>query len=326
MSTYIFRRMLQGLIILLIISFVTYGLTTLAGSPISQYTNNPRISKEDRDRIARELGVDQPMPVQYWGWLKKVATGDFGFSFTTKEPVIKIIAARLPKTLILMGAAELVIVLISLTVGVLQAVKQYSVFDNVVTGISFVGYSMPIFFIALSLILIFAVGLKDLSRQPGWGWVPYLPTGTAVWDEKNPGEWIRNMILPIASLTIIQVAGYSRYIRSAMLEVLSQDYVRTARAKGLLEKVVIVRHALKNAALPFITVVGLDIPFLLGGAIVTEQVFSWAGMGRLFVEFAGKSDYPVIMGILMLVAAAVVLFSILTDVVYTVFDPRIRLN
>ena len=326
MSTYIVRRLLQGMVILLIISFVSYGLTNLAGSPLSQYTNNPRISQEDKARIARELGVDQPMPVQYLGWLKKVVTGDFGFSFTTKEPVVKIISARLPKTLILMFASEIVIVSISLVIGVLQAVRQYSAFDNIITGVSFVGYSMPIFFIALSLILIFAVGLKDLSRQPGWGWVPYLPTGTAVWDEKKVSEWVRNMILPIASLTIIQVAGYTRYVRSAMLEVLSQDYVRTARAKGLLEKAVVVRHALKNAALPFITVIGLDIPFLLGGAIVTEQVFSWAGMGRLFVEFAGKSDYPVIMGILMLVATAVVFFSILTDLVYTLFDPRIRLN
>lgn len=326
MSTYIIRRLLQGLVILLIISFVSYVLTSLAGSPLAQYTNVRGMSQEDKARIARELGVDQPMPVQYWGWLRKVATGDLGYSFTTKEPVTKIIAARLPKTLVLMGIAEVVIITISLIVGVLQAVRQYSAFDNIITGVSFIGYSMPIFFIALSLILIFAVGLKDLSKQPGWGWVPYLPTGTAVWDEKKIGDWARNLILPVVSLTIIQVAGYTRYVRSAMLEVLSQDYVRTARAKGLLEKAVVVRHALKNAALPFITVVGLDIPFLLGGAIVTEQVFSWAGMGRLFVEFASKSDYPVIMGILMLVATAVVLFSILTDVVYTLFDPRIRLS
>ncbi|NJM41224.1 MAG: ABC transporter permease [Anaerolineae bacterium] len=160
MSTYIIRRLLQGLVILLIISFVGYALTTTAGSPISQYTNNPRISKADRERIARELGVDQPFPVQYWGWLKKVVQGDFGYSFTTKEPVIKIIAQRLPKTLALMAMAQLVIISLSLVIGVLQAVKQYSWFDNLITGVSFVGYSMPIFFIALSLILIFAVGAK----------------------------------------------------------------------------------------------------------------------------------------------------------------------
>jgi peptide/nickel transport system permease protein len=326
MATYIIRRLLQGLVILVIISFVCYTLTAISGSPLAQYTNNPRISKEDRSRIARELGVDQPIPVQYLGWLGKVIRGDLGFSFTTKEPVIKVIGARLPKTLLLMFAAQAVIVTLSLVVGVVQAVKQYSWFDNAITTISFVGFSMPIFFIALSLILIFAVGLKNLSKTPGYEWVPFLPTGTAVWNEKSVAEWVRQMILPVASLTIIQVAGYTRYVRSAMLEVLSQDYVRTARAKGLLERVVIARHALKNAALPFITVIGLDIPFLLGGAIVTEQVFSWAGMGRLFVENANKGDYPVIMGILMLVALAVVVFSILTDVAYTIFDPRIKLS
>ncbi len=326
MSTYIIRRLLQGMVILVIISFVCYYLTTLAGNPISQYTNNPRISKEDRARIERDLGVDQPFVVQYTRWLGRVVRGDFGFSFTTKQPVGEIIAQRLPKTLVLAGVAQLVVVTIALIVGVLQAVKQYSWFDNLITALSFIGFSMPIFLIALSMILIFAVGAKDLSRQPGMGWFPYLPTGTAVWDEKNPLEWVRHLILPVASLAIIQVAGYSRYVRSAMLEVLSQDYVRTARAKGLLEKVVVSRHALKNAALPFITIIGLDIPFLLGGAIVTEQVFSWSGMGRLFVEYAGKSDYPVIMGVLMLVAVAVVIFSILTDVVYTFFDPRIKLS
>jgi peptide/nickel transport system permease protein len=326
MSTYIFRRLLQGIVILVVISFVCYFLTTLAGNPISQYTNNPRISKEDRARIEKALGVDQPFVVQYSRWLGRVVQGDFGFSFTTKRPVIELILQRLPKTLILAGVAQITIVVLALIIGVLQAVKQYSWFDNLVTGLSFIGFSMPIFLIALSMILIFAVGAKNLSKQPGWEWVPFLPTGTAVWNEKSPTEWIRHLILPVASLTIIQVAGYSRYVRSAMLEVLSQDYVRTARAKGLLEKVVISRHALKNAALPFITIVGLDIPFLLGGAIVTEQVFSWSGMGRLFVEYADKSDYPVIMGILMLVATAVVIFSLLTDVVYTFFDPRIRLS
>jgi peptide/nickel transport system permease protein len=326
MSTYILRRLLQGIVILVVISFVCYFLTTLAGNPISQYTNNPRISKEDRARIEKSLGVDQPFIVQYTRWLGRVVQGDFGFSFTTKRPVAEIIAQRLPKTLILAGVAQVTIIVLALIIGVLQAVKQYSWFDNLVTGLSFVGFSMPIFLIALSMILIFAVGAKNLSKQPGWEWVPFLPTGTAVWDEKRVTEWIRHLILPVASLTIIQVAGYSRYIRSAMLEVLSQDYVRTARAKGLLEKVVVSRHALKNAALPFITLVGLDIPFLLGGAIVTEQVFSWSGMGRLFVEYADKSDYPVIMGILMLVATAVVVFSLLTDVVYTFFDPRIRLS
>lgn len=325
MSAYIARRIVQAIVILLIISFVCYVLTASATNPLSQYTNNPRITQADKQRIARELGVDRSIPEQYLGWLGKVIRLDFGYSFTTRQPVMQVIAPRIPKTLLLMLVAEAVIIILSLIVGVYQATRQYSAADNILTGVSFIGYSMPIFFIALGSILIFAVGLKDLSRQPGWEWVPYLPTGTAVWDETKVSEWMRQMILPVASLTIISVAGYTRFVRSSMLEVMNQDYIRTARAKGLAGKAVVMRHALKNAALPFVTIIGLDIPLLLGGAIVTEQVFSWAGMGRLFVEYAGKGDFPVVMGILMIVAVAVVIFSIITDVVYTFFDPRIRL-
>jgi peptide/nickel transport system permease protein len=324
--TYIVRRLLQGGVILVLISFVCFVLTASAGSPLAQYTNNPRIKPEDKARIARELGVDQPIPVQYLGWLGKVTRGDLGFSFTTREPVSKVIASRLPKTLALMLVAQVVIITLSIIVGVYQATHQYGFVDNVLTGLSFIGYSMPIFFIALSLILIFAVSLKDLSRMPGFAWVPFLPTGTAVWDESKVGEWIRQMILPVGSLAIVSVAGYSRFVRSSMLEVLGQDYVRTARAKGLIDKLVIGRHALKNASLPFVTLIGLDIPFLMGGAIVTEQVFSWAGTGRLFVDSASKGDYPVVMGILMMVATGVVVFGLLTDLAYTLFDPRIKLG
>jgi peptide/nickel transport system permease protein len=326
MTSYVVRRLLQGIVILLIISFAGFVLTNLSGSPLTQYTNNPRISQADKERIAHELGVDQPIPIQYLGWLGKAIHLDFGFSFTTREPVIDRITQRLPKTLILMSVSEIVIILVSLIVGVYQATHQYSLLDNVLTAISFIGYSMPIFFIALGLILIFAVWFKELNVRQGLTWLPYLPTGTAIWDESNVGAWVTHLILPVASLTIISVAGYTRYIRSSMLEVLSQDYVRTARAKGLSETNVVMRHALKNAALPFVTIIGLDIPFLLGGAIVTESVFAWPGMGRLFWEQAGRGDFPVVMGILMLVAVAVVIFQIMTDVVYTFLDPRIRLS
>ncbi len=326
MAAYLIRRLLQGLVLLIIISFVGFLLTRLSGDPLAQYTNNPRISAADRQRIARELGVDQPLPIQYLGWLGKAVRLDFGFSFTTREPVMQRIAERLPNTLILMITAQIVTILVSLFVGVYQATHQYSLLDNVLTAASFVGYSMPIFFIALGLILIFAVWFKELNVRDGLTWVPYLPTGANIWDRSKIGDWVRQLILPVASLTVIQVAGYTRYIRSAMLEVLSQDYVRTARAKGLTEDVVVMRHALKNSALPFVTIIGLDVPFLLGGAIVTETVFSWPGMGRLFWEQASRGDFPVVMGILMLVAVAVVVFQILTDVVYTLLDPRIRLS
>jgi peptide/nickel transport system permease protein len=182
-----------------------------------------------------------------------------------------------------------------------------------------VGYSLPIFFIALMLMFIFAVQFKE------WG-LPYLPTGAGVWDFNNPSELARHLVLPVASLATIQIAAYTRYLRSSMLEVLSQDYIRTARAKGLRRRAVIIKHALKNAALPIVTLIGLDIPFLLGGAIVTETVFSWPGMGRLFWQQAGRGDYPTVMAILLIVAAAVVVFQILTDIAYTFIDPRIRLS
>lgn len=326
MIAYIVRRLIQGAVILIIISGVGFVLTRMSGDPLAQYTNNPRITAADKARIARELGVDQPLPVQYLGWLGKAIRLDFGFSFTTREPVMARIAERLPNTLILMTTSEVVIIILSLVIGLYQATHQYSLLDNLITGVSFIGYSMPIFFIALGLILIFGVWAKDLNVRQGLTWVPYLPTGANIWDQSRIENWIRQMILPIASLTIISVAGYTRYVRSSMLEVLSQDYVRTARAKGLPERWVVMRHALKNAALPFVTIIGLDIPFLLSGAIVTETVFSWPGMGRLFWEQAGRGDFPTVMGILMLVAVAVVVFQLLTDIVYTFLDPRIRLT
>ncbi len=178
---------------------------------------------------------------------------------------------------------------------------------------------MPIFFIALGLMQIFAVQFK------AWG-LPYLPTGADIWDFKNPAALAWHMVLPVTCLVIIQVAGYSRFLRSSILEVLGLDYVRTARAKGLSNREVLFKHALRNAILPFVTVVGLDIPFLLGGALVTESIFAWPGMGRLFWEYAQRGDYPVVLGVLLLTSSAVVFFTIIVDLAYTVVDPRISLS
>jgi len=324
MSAYILRRALQGIVKLVIISFIMFVLTNLSGDPLSQYTNNPRIRAEDRERIRAELGLNQPIPFRYVGWIKKAAVGDFGFSFSERRPVIQMIGERLPDTLLLMVVAETVLISLSLLVGIYQATHQYGLADNLLTGFSFVGISMPVFFVGLALLLIFAVQFK-LWNKAGATWLPYLPTGTAVWDRSQVSNWVYYMILPVATLVIIQVAGYARFVRSSVLEVLSQDYIRVARAKGLIERVVVARHALKNAALPFITIIGLDIPLLLAGAVVTESVFSWRGMGRLFINSANNSDFPVVMGILMLVTVAVIFFQILVDVIYTLFDPRIKL-
>jgi len=246
--------------------------------------------------------------------------GDFGTSLVNRgKPVIDVIAERLPNTLILMVASEVVIILGALLAGIYSALRQYSTFDYIITGLSFIGYSMPIFFIALISMYLFAVLFKR------WG-LPYLPT-IGMFDPqigKTPAQVLWHLVLPVLSISIISFAAYSRYIRSTMLEVMSQDYIRTARSKGLPPRDVVFIHALKNASLPIVTVIGLDLPLLLGGAVVTERIFAWPGMGRLFLDHVSRSDTPVVMGILMLVATAVIVFQIITDIVYAWLDPRIR--
>jgi len=255
------------------------------------------------------------------GKRRGVLRGDFGNSLISKRPVTELIAERIPNTLLLMVTVEIVIIIFSLLIGVNSAVKQYSFFDNLVTGLSFVGYSMPIFLVALLSMYLFSLNFKE------WG-LPYLPT-VGMFDPevgKTPGQIALHMILPVLSLSIISIAGYSRYVRSSMLEILGLDYIRTARAKGLREGLVVMKHALRNATLPFVTLIGLDLPFLLAGAVVTESIFAWPGTGRLFVERTAQSDFPVLMGILMMTAVAVVIFQLLTDIAYSYLDPRIRIE
>jgi peptide/nickel transport system permease protein len=319
MWTYILRRFIQALFILLIITAVCFLLTHFSADPMSQYANRQGMTAADRAAIAHSLGLDQPLPVQYVKWLGLALHGNLGDSFFSRQPVLLLIQQRLPLTLILMGTAEVFIVLVSLILGTVSAIKQYSAIDNVITSFSFIGYSMPIFFIAFGLMQIFAVQFKI------WH-LPYLPTGADIWNPKNIPALVRHMVLPVTCLVIITVAGYSRFLRSSLLEVLGLDYIRTARAKGLSERVTLYKHALRNAILPFITIVGLDIPFLLGGALVTESIFAWPGMGRLFWEYAQRGDFPVVNGVLLLTSSAVVFFTIIVDVLYTFVDPRIRLS
>lgn len=343
MSTYILRRLAQAIPQLFIISIILFALMQAFGDPIATLGGRTPPRPEDKERLRRQLGLDQPVYMQYVTWLvgndwqkidmdgdgtpetpgkrAGILRGDWGNSLVTRQPVLKIIGDRLPNTMLLMITAEIVIVLISLALGLYSALRPYSLFDNLVTGLSFIGYSMPVFWLALMLMYIFAVNFRR------WG-LPYLPT-VGMFDPavgKTPWELIKHMVLPITTLAVISIAGYSRFVRSSVMEVLGQDYVRTARAKGLKAMYVVFRHALPNAALPFITIIGLDIPILMGGAVVTERIFAWPGMGRLFIDHTERADFPVLMGILMLISIAVVIFQIITDVVYSMVDPRIRLN
>ncbi|MFZ1042918.1 MAG: ABC transporter permease [Anaerolineales bacterium] len=319
MWSYLVRRILQGFLILLIITLLCFVLTRLSSDPMAEYATRPNMTEADREAIRQRLGLDQPIAIQYFKWLGIAAQGDLGTSFFSHLPVTLMISQRLPLTLILMGTAEVFIIIFALILGLVAAVRQYSFLDNLITSFSFIGYSMPIFFIALGSMQIFAVQFK------AWG-LPYLPTGADIWDPTDLFQLARHLVLPVFCLVTIQTAGYSRYLRSSILEVLGMDYVRTARAKGLSSRNVLFKHALRNAILPFVTIVGLDIPFLLGGALVTESVFAWPGMGRLFWEYAQRGDYPVVLGVLLLTSTAVVFFTIIVDMAYTLVDPRIRLS
>ena len=341
MLQYVIRRLLQGLILLLILSVGIFLLMMEVGDPIATMGGRTITRPADRERLTRQLGLDKPVYDQYLYWLigndwtqvdtngdgapdkpgdrLGILRGDFGTSLGTKQPVTKMIGERIPNTLILMVTSEVVTIVFALILGIYSALRQYSAMDNFLTTLLFIGYSMPIFFISLMSMYIFAVLFKK------WG-LPYLPT-VGMFDPqvgKTTAQVLWHMVLPVVSLSVIYFAGYSRYIRSTMLEVMSQDYIRTAKAKGLPRREVIYIHALKNASLPIATLVGLDLPFLLGGAVVTERIFAWPGMGRLFFDHLSRADLSVVMGILMLVATAVVVFQIITDIVYAWLDPRIR--
>jgi len=348
MGRYIVRRLLQAIPLLFIISVILFVLSVEMGDPLATFGGRQVIKSEDRKRLTRQLGLDKPLYVQYIVWLvgndwmtmdvngdgkpdvdengqlvygtrKGILRGDLGTSFVTKQPVTEMIAERLPNTLLLMITSEVIILIVALVIGLASALKQYSIFDHTVTAFSFIGYSMPIPLLALGLIYIFAVYFKR------WG-LPYFPTG-GMFDPQAGPSWQQtawHLVLPVTAISLISIAGYSRYVRGSMLEVIQQDYIRTARAKGLAERRVVFIHALKNAALPLVTIVGLDLPFLLAGAVVTETIFAWPGMGRLFYDHTTRSDFPVLMGIIMIIAVLVVVFQLITDVTYSFLDPRIR--
>jgi peptide/nickel transport system permease protein len=321
MTRYIISRLLISIPTLFGVSLVAFFLVQASGDPMAVYISNPNLTSADIERLEAAYGFDRPVYVQYFYWLRNVLTGDWGQSFQTHQDVTAMIAERLPNTLILMGTAFFFTLIISLALGMYSATHQYSPGDYAVTGISFFGYSMPSFWFGLMLIIIFAVKFRE------WG-LPYLPAAGMYPIREEPSflQLLRHLILPATVLSLISVAKYTRYLRSSMLEVIGQDYVRTARSKGLTERLILWQHAFKNAVIPLLTVIMLDIPQLFSGALITEQVFAWPGMGRMYWEHAVWIDYPVLMGIILLVSALVVIFNLLADVSYAFLDPRIRLE
>lgn len=342
MGRYVTRRLLQAVPLVFAVSIIVFVLIMNMGDPLTAFAGrNGQVKGRDRERLVRQLGLDQPVYVQYMVWLvgndwmkidqdgdgipetngtrMGILRGDLGTSIVTREPVIKMILDRLPNTLILMGTSEVVIIIFALSLGITSALRQYSLYDNIFTGLSFIGYSLPVPLVALGLIYIFGVHAK-LSGLP---YFPYInmfePSAGKTWDQV-----LWHLVLPVTTLSIISIAAYSRFIRSNLLEVMNQDFIRTAKSKGLSNRTILFRHALKNAALPIVTLIGLDLGFLMAGALVTETIYSWPGMGRLFYDHALKSDLPVLMGILIVISLSVVIFQLLTDITYTFLDPRIR--
>ncbi len=323
MITYIFRRLIQATFTLFVISIMLFGLiSAVPGGIMSAYSENPDMTPEDLARIKAKYGLDDPVPVRYAKWLGNVLQGDWGNSFTSKRPALQEIAERLPNTLLLMGITLIVTLVIAIPLGIISAIKQYSWFDHFTTTIAFAGQSLPVFWFGLILIIIFSVTLKGTDGRPllpGSG-MSTLGTPFSYWDR------IRHLILPVTMLAFVSAAGYVRYLRSSMLDVIHEDYIRTARAKGMRERMVIFKHALRNALIPLVTLIGLDLPTLFGGALFTETMFAWPGIGRLFFTAALKTDYPVVMAVLVIDSALVILSSLLVDVVYAALDPRIRLS
>lgn len=312
---YVARRLLQMIPLLFGITIVLFGVIQAApGGPEAALLESGRfIDPEVIEAYRRRLGVDQPVPVQYVRWLGAALQGDLGVSFSTTRPVASMILERLPATLELMGAAYLLAALLAFPLGIVSAVRQYSWFDHLGTGISFVGIAMPVFWFALILQLVFGV------------WLAWLPVaGTETVGATSLGDHLLHLVLPAIVLSFRYVAGWSRYLRSSLLGSLRADYVRTARAKGLTEGTVVGVHALRNALIPVVSIMALNLAGLFSGAVITETVFAWPGIGRLFVQAMFARDYPLLMGILLLGSFMVVVFNLVADVLYGVLDPRIR--
>jgi peptide/nickel transport system permease protein len=308
-TAYLIRRFLQALIVVWIVSVITFILLKMLPGGPEMAIAGQHPSPAALEAAKLQLGLEHPVWYQYWTWLKDICSGDLGFSYSLNQSVTSLLLNRLPQSLLLVGSSTILSLLIAIPVGVLQAVRRNKAIDYLLTTISFILYSMPIFMVAIILINVFSIDLP---------WFP--PEGPQSLSD------IHSLVLPVVSLALIQIALFSRYARSSVLEQITQDYVRTARAKGASEVRILFRHVLRNALIPVVTLLGLSLPGLVAGALVTESVFNYPGMGYLFLQAANTEDYSTLLGTTILVAVATVLGSLFADLGYAALDPRVRLG
>jgi peptide/nickel transport system permease protein len=335
MIGYLIRRVLGAIPLLLgILTIIFFIIHIAPGDPTARFLN-PNVSPRVIEQMRHNLGLDQPLHIQYVKWLWSFIRGDFGYSFGLQQPIGEILPGILWNTLQLTLVALVMIFVVGMLVGIVQAVRQYSLADNVLSFVALFFYSMPSFWFALMLILLFSLKANQLmAAHPDWapilGWFQFPASGmTSVGYEYmsfggKMADRFKHIFLPAVALGIGNAAGVARYMRGSMLEVIHQDFIRTARAKGLSERAVIFKHALRNALIPIITLLGLYLPFLLSGAVLVETIFGWPGMGRAIVDAILQRDYPMVMATSFVIAAMVVLGNLLSDVLYAVVDPRIR--
>ena len=316
MGNYLLRRLLIVIPSVIGISIVLFTVLALApGDPFEELAQNPAVPPEVRANLRKQFGLDDPVAVRYMRWSSAMVKGDWGFSFASRVNVDDLILQRLPTTLIVIGSSQVIALLIALGVGVYAATRPYSLFDQIASTLSLIGFSLPTFFTGILLILLFSISLDWLpfvyrADLPGSGW-PWL------WGH------VKQMIMPVAVLALFQAASWTRYVRSAVLDVIRLDYVTTARSKGLAERVVVLKHVVRNALIPVVTVVALSMPAVFGGAIVTEQIFRVPGIGSLLISAILANDTPVIMAVIFVLSCLVILCNLLADLAYAWLDPRI---
>jgi peptide/nickel transport system permease protein len=295
-------------------------LSNAPGGPLAPYLQNPHITAADIARLKHNFGLDQPLPIRYIRWLGMVVRGDLGYSTSNSETVVQAIVERLPATILLTGTSFALSLIIGVSIGIFAAIKPYSLIDYTVTTLAFFGQSMPVFWFALMLQLAFAV-----TGVSAFGYHFALPSaGISSTDDVDIGDRLLHLILPTVVLSLVFIATWSRFTRSSMLEVIRTDYMRTAAAKGVDKLTIILRHGLKNAMIPVVTIIALSLPGLFAGAVVTETIFAWPGMGRLFFNALGQFDFSLLMGYLLIVSTLVVFFNLVADVAYAWLDPRVK--